>query len=99
MSMTKTQFDDIKKESKKLRQLWHQEVDSIFDKIESMNQSHREENLNALQAYHIKIKNLISKMIETVEQNEKLLKTNKISDLNKYKSKLELYRNFLKKWI
>ena len=97
MSMTKTQFDDIKKESKKLRQLWHQEVDSIFDKIESMNQSHREENLNALQAYHIKIKNLISKMIETVEQNEKLLKTNKISDVKKYKSKLELYRNFPEK--
>nr|XP_022311295.1 uncharacterized protein LOC111116587 [Crassostrea virginica] len=29
-------YDDIKTESEKLRKLWHQEVDSIFDKLDSM---------------------------------------------------------------
>ena len=93
MSKTKSQFDQIKTESEKLRKLWHQEVDNIFNKIDSMSQSHREENLNVLQEYHIKLKKVISEMNETVKQNEKLLKTNKISAVNKYKSKLQVYRD------
>nr|XP_022312384.1 tripartite motif-containing protein 2-like [Crassostrea virginica] len=93
MSKTKTQFDEIKTESEKLRKLWHQEVDNIFNKIDSMSQSNREENLNVLQEYHIKLKKVISEMNETVKQNEKLLKTNKISAVNKYKSKLQVYRD------
>nr|XP_022312160.1 uncharacterized protein LOC111117357 [Crassostrea virginica] len=93
MSKTKSQFDEIKTESEKLRKLWHQEVDNIFNKIDSMSQSHREENLNVLQEYHIKLKKVISEMNETVKQNEKLLKTNKISAVNKYKSKLQVYRD------
>ena len=36
MSVTKTRFDDIRKESEKLRKIWHQEMDTIFDKIDSM---------------------------------------------------------------
>nr|XP_022306312.1 tripartite motif-containing protein 2-like [Crassostrea virginica] len=93
MSKTKSQFDEIKTESEKLRKLWHQEVDSIFNKIDSMSQSHREENLNVLQEYHIKLKKVISEINETVKQNEKLFKTNKISAVNKYKSKLQVYRD------
>ena len=93
MSKTKSQFDQIKTESEKLRKLWHQEVDNIFNKIDSMSQSHREENLNVLQEYHIKLKKVISEMNETVKQNEKLLKTNKISAVNKYKSNLQVYRD------
>ena len=93
MSRTKTMYDDIKTESEKLRKLWHQEVDSIFDKLDSMSQSHREENINFLQEYHTKIRKLISCMYETVEQNEKLLKSKKWSEVSKYMSKLKEYQN------
>ena len=93
MSKTKSQFDQIKTESEKLRKLWHQEVDSIFDKIDSLSQSHREENLNNLQSYHTKIRKLISEMNETVKQNEKLLKSIKLSEVRNYQSKVKEYED------
>ncbi|XP_022312161.2 uncharacterized protein LOC111117358 [Crassostrea virginica] len=93
MSKTKSQFDQIKTESEKLRKLWHQEVDSIFDKIDSLSQSHREENLNVLQSYHTKIRKLISEMNETVKQNEKLLKSIKLSEVRNYQSKVKEYED------
>ena len=99
MSKTKTQFDEIKTESEKLRKLWHQEVDSIFDKIDSMSQSYRDENLNVLQAYYIKIKKLILEMNETVKQNENLLKSNQLSEVCEYKSKLMEWGYFPEKPI
>ncbi|XP_022304288.2 uncharacterized protein LOC111111540 [Crassostrea virginica] len=95
VSETHTQFVDLLNESKKLRQLWHQEVDNIFDKIDSISQSHRKENLNVLHTYHNKIKKLIFEMNKIVEQNEKLLKSKNFSEVNKYKSKLKEFRDFL----
>ena len=74
-----------KTESEKLRKFWHQEVDTIFDKIDSMGRSYSEGNL---------IKKLISEMMETVKQNEELLKTNNIYAVNKSKSKLQEYEDF-----
>ncbi|XP_078327997.1 uncharacterized protein LOC144623460 [Crassostrea virginica] len=91
---TKSKIDDIGKESKKLRKLWHQEVDTIFDKIDSLSKSLGEENLNALQGYHNKIRNLISEMYKIVKQNEKLSTSNSLSEVNKYQSKLNEYQDF-----
>lgn len=68
-------------------------MDSIFDKIDSMNQFLREENLNDLNSYRrIFFQKLISEMNEPVKENEKLLKSVRISEVNKYKSKLEDYQ-------
>ena len=92
MSKTKSKFDDIKIESKTLRKHWHQ-VDNIFDKIDSMSQSHRQKNLNILQTYHTKIRKLISEMNETVKQNEKLLKSIKLSEVRNYHSKVKEYED------
>ncbi|XP_078328800.1 uncharacterized protein LOC111116036 [Crassostrea virginica] len=80
--------------AKKIRTLWHQEVDKIFDKIDSLSQSLTEKNLNALQEYHNKIRDLISEMNTIVKQNEELFTSNKISDVNEYQSKLNEYQDF-----
>ena len=66
ISKTKSKIDDLGKESKKLRKLWHHEVDKIFDKIDILGQSITEKNLHALQEYHNKIRDLISEM-NTIE--------------------------------
>ena len=58
ISQTKSKLVFLREENKKLRKLWHQEVDNIFDKIDSMGQSLEEENLDALKAYHSKFRNL-----------------------------------------
>ncbi|XP_078330870.1 uncharacterized protein LOC144624775 [Crassostrea virginica] len=89
-----SKIDDLGKESKKLRQLWHQEVDNIFDKIDSLGQSLGEEHLNALQGYHNKIRKLISEMNETVKFNEKLIHSNNLFEVDKYQSKLNEYQDF-----
>ncbi|XP_078330152.1 uncharacterized protein LOC111116857 [Crassostrea virginica] len=94
ISITKSKIDDIGRESKKLRKLWHQEVDNIFDKIDSLSQSLGEENLNALQGYHNKIRNLISEMNKIVKQNEKLSTSKNLSEVNIYQSKLNEYQDF-----
>ena len=96
ISKTKSKFEDVGKEIKKLRKIWHQEVDKIFDKIESLSQSLTEKNLNALQEYHNTIRDLISEMNTLVKQNEKLFKSNKLLEVNKYKSKLNYYQYFSK---
>ncbi|XP_022303722.2 uncharacterized protein LOC111111184 [Crassostrea virginica] len=94
ISKTKSKTDDLGKESRKLRKLWHQEVDNIFDKIDSLSQSLTEKNLNALQEYHNKIRDIISEMNTIVKQNEQLFTSNKISDVNEYYSRLNEYQDF-----
>ncbi|XP_078330473.1 uncharacterized protein LOC144624512 [Crassostrea virginica] len=94
ISKTKSKIDDLGKKSRKLRKLWHEEVDNIFDKIDSLSQSLTEKNLNALQEYHNKIRDLISEMNTIVKQNEKLFNSNKLSEVNEYQSKLNKYQDF-----
>ena len=69
-------------------------MDNIFDENDSLSHSLGEENLNDLQGYHNKIKNLISQMIKTVKQNEKLSTSNSLIEVNKYQSKLNQYQDF-----
>ncbi|XP_078328825.1 uncharacterized protein LOC144623852 [Crassostrea virginica] len=94
ITKTKSKIDDLGKESRKLRKLWHQEVDNIFDNIDSLSQYLTEKNLNALQKYHNKIRDLISEMNTIVKQNEKLFNSNKLSEVNQYQSKLNEYQDF-----
>ena len=94
ISKSLSKFDDLGNESKTLRKLWHQEVDDIFDKIDCLNQSLTEENLNVLQEHHNKIRRLITEMNTNVKQNETLFNSNIFSELNEYKSKLKEYYDF-----
>ena len=91
MSQAKSRFDDLRNESRKLRQLWHKEVDKIFDKIDSLNQSRRDRNLNCLQTHQNKIRNQIFEMTSIIKQNNKILKSKKWSDVRSYLSQLEDY--------
>ncbi|XP_078330161.1 uncharacterized protein LOC111117609 [Crassostrea virginica] len=94
ISKNKSKINDLEKESKKLRKLWHQEVDNIFDKIDSLSQSLGEQKLNTLQGYHKKIRNLISEINKTVKLNEKLNNSNNLFEVDKYQSKLNEYQDF-----
>ncbi|XP_078328811.1 uncharacterized protein LOC111111257 [Crassostrea virginica] len=89
-------LDDLGKKTKQLRKLWHREVDKIFDKIDSLSQSHTKKKLNALQEYHNKIRDQISEMNTIVKQNETLFTSNNLSEVSKYQSKLNEYQCFPK---
>ena len=68
-------------------------MDNIFDKTDSMSQSYREENLTALQTYLTEIKKVINEMNVTVKQNDKILKSKKLSELRNYRSKVKEYQD------
>ncbi|XP_062614725.1 E3 ubiquitin-protein ligase TRIM71-like [Saccostrea cucullata] len=93
ISKSTAKFDELEKEAEKNRKLWHQEVDNIFNNLSSLIKSMRENNLTSLQSHQSKLKNLIPDMMQTVEQNKGILKTNRVSDVNNYKSKLTEYKN------
>ncbi|XP_062584840.1 uncharacterized protein LOC134246483 [Saccostrea cucullata] len=93
ISTSRAKFDKLEKEAEKHRKLWHQEVDNIFNKVSSLIKSMRENNNTPLQSHQSKLKNLIPDMMQIVEQNKEILKTNKVSDVNNYKSKLTEYRD------
>ena len=91
ISQAKSKFNDLRNESRKLRQLWHKEVDKIFDKIDSLNQSLKDRNLNCLQTHQNKIRNQSFEMNNIIKQNNKILKSNKWSEARSYLSQLEDY--------
>ncbi|XP_022308426.2 uncharacterized protein LOC111114428 [Crassostrea virginica] len=92
LSKAKIEFSDFEKENKTLRRLWHEEVDKIFNKVDSISQSTKNRNMKALQSNHVKIRKLIHEMNERVEENERTLKTNKLSKVDSYKSIVKKYR-------
>ena len=93
MSRAKSHFDDLGKECNSLRQSWHQAVDAIFDKIDFLSKTFKDQNLNILQAHQTEIQNVISDVNETLETNDRVLQSNKLSDINNYLSNLNKVAN------
>lgn len=82
-------------EKERQRKLWHQEVDKIFDTLDSLNNSLKQRNLESITSYQTRIKTIAQGMIQTVQQNKQILKSNKASDFADYTSKLIEYRDIL----
>ncbi|XP_061179115.1 tripartite motif-containing protein 2-like [Saccostrea echinata] len=86
-------YDQLEKETEKLRTRWNEEVDTIFNNVRTLIKSMRDNDMEAKRAYKAKCNNLISEMIQTVRQNKDILQTNRVSDVENYKSKLKEYRD------
>ncbi|XP_048773734.2 E3 ubiquitin-protein ligase TRIM71-like [Ostrea edulis] len=93
ISIIMAEFDELNKEKEKYRKFWHQEVDTIFNNLGSLMKSIKENLLAALTSHHSKIKYQIPNMTQTVQQNKEILKSNNVSAVTNYKSKLQEYRN------
>ncbi|XP_055999205.1 E3 ubiquitin-protein ligase TRIM71-like [Ostrea edulis] len=93
LSSIMAEFDELDKEKEKHRKSWHQEVDTIFNNLGSLMKSIKENLLAALNSHQSKMKNQIPDMTQTVKKNKKILKSNNVSAVTNYKSKLEEYRN------
>ncbi|XP_048740769.2 uncharacterized protein LOC125654771 [Ostrea edulis] len=93
LSIIMAEFDELDKEKENHRISWHQEVDTIFNHLGSLMKSIKENLLAALNSHQSKIKNQIPDMTQTVQQNKEILKSNNVSAVTNYKSKLQEYRN------
>ncbi|XP_048740752.2 E3 ubiquitin-protein ligase TRIM9-like [Ostrea edulis] len=93
LSYIMAEFDELQREEEKHRKFWHQEVDNIFNKFGSLMKSRKANLLAALNSHQSKLTNQIPNMTETVQQNKEILRSNNVSAVTNYKSKLEEYRN------
>lgn len=87
------ELTNTEQEKEKLRTIWHQEVDTIFDKLGILIQAMKKSCLENVTAYQTKIKNLIQDMTQSIQENKQFLKTSKPLDVFNYKSNLNEYRN------
>ncbi|XP_048735216.2 uncharacterized protein LOC125650735 [Ostrea edulis] len=93
LSITIGKLHELEKETGKNRKFWHQEVDTIFNKFDSMMKSIKENHLAGLKSHHSRLSKLIQEMTETVKKNKKILLSKTMSAVTSYKSKLHKYRN------
>lgn len=96
ISEKNAQFDDDGKDVEKHRQLWHQEVDNIFDKISSVSHEHETKNLELLEEHRKKIDSLISEMSSITSKSKDILASKKLSQINGYTNKSLNYENIPK---
>lgn len=85
-------FNSLESDAEKLRKSWQQEVDAIFNKFCSLIKSMRENHLTVLTSHQSLIENQIQEMTKTVQQNNKLHQSNKVSEVTKHQSKLNEYK-------
>jgi hypothetical protein len=81
-------FSDLMKKGKDKRKQWHQEVDDIFDHLDTLTQSLRDYQITALKSYQSQLRSQNSSMFQTIQENKEILKSNNVSDVNNYESKL-----------
>lgn len=85
-------FNSLESDAEKLRKSWQQEVDAIFNKFCSLIKSMRENHLTVLTSHQSLIENQIQEMTKTVQQNNKLHQSNKVSEVTEHQSKLNEYK-------
>jgi hypothetical protein len=93
ISKCTTHFSNVIKTSKEKRKQWHQEVDDIFDHLDVLTQSLRDNQITALKSYQSQLRSQNSSMIQNVQENKEILKSNNVSDVNRYYSKLSEFKN------
>lgn len=94
-SKTREEFAKLQNEIETKRKIWHKRVDIIFEKIGSLRQENRDKDFEVLRARQKIIRNQVSDMTKTVKQNEEVLKSKKLSQVNKFEYKLMEYRKII----
>ncbi|XP_056000075.1 uncharacterized protein LOC130048055 [Ostrea edulis] len=92
ISKSKAHYSDLEKQAKDKRKKWHLEVDNIFDTLESLIQSLKDQEITILKSCQSQLRSQNSSMTQTVQENKEILKSNKVFDVNHYKSKLTKFR-------
>ncbi|XP_061186777.1 tripartite motif-containing protein 2-like [Saccostrea echinata] len=95
ITLSMEKYIELEKETEKHRTIWHQEVDSIFNKLRSLIISMRDNHLAVLKSHQSKLRNMIPEILQTLQQNKEIMKSNKVSEVTNHKSKLTEYKNNL----
>lgn len=95
LTETTSKFNKIKEEKEVLRTRWHQEVDTIFDTLGSSISLMEENSLESIKTQQKTIKDARQDMVQAVQHNKLVLKTNRASDVIEHKSNLKGLNNII----
>lgn len=95
LTETTAKFNKMEEEKEVLRKRWHQEVDTIFDKLGSSISLMEENSLESIKTQQKTIKDTTQDMVQTVQHNKLVLKTNRASDVIEHKSNLNQFDNII----
>lgn len=95
LTETTAKFNKMEEEKEVLRKRWHQEVDTIFDKLGSSISLMEESSLESIKTQQKTIKDTTQGMVQTVQHNKLVLKTNRASDVIEHKSNLSQFNNII----
>lgn len=95
LTETKVKFNKMEEEKEVLRKRWHQEVDTIFDKLGSSISLMEESSLESIKTHQKTIEDTIQDMVQTVQHNKLVLKTKRASDVIEHKSNLNQFDNII----
>lgn len=95
LTETTAKFNKMEEEKEVLRKRWHQEVDRIFDKLGSSISLMEESSLESIKTQQKTIKDTTQGMVQTVQHNKLVLKTNRASDVIEHKSNLNQFSNII----
>ncbi|XP_062579927.1 uncharacterized protein LOC134241935 [Saccostrea cucullata] len=86
-------FKTMEREGENLRKSWHEEVDSIFDTLQSTISKMKDRRLTTLRSHQSRLQDSGTKLARITKENKKILKSNKVSDVTSYKSELKEFRD------
>ncbi|XP_062581659.1 E3 ubiquitin-protein ligase TRIM36-like [Saccostrea cucullata] len=86
-------FKTMEREGENLRKTWHEEVDNIFDTLQSTIRKMKDRRLAALRSHQSRLQDSETNLQCITKENKKILKSNKVSDVTSYKSELKDLRD------
>ncbi|XP_078341204.1 uncharacterized protein LOC111106380 [Crassostrea virginica] len=89
MLKVNAEFAKMKTNMERLRKLWHQEVDDIFDKANNLINSWKDIKISSLSTLQTQIKNKIPELKQALKNQTEVLKSNDASRIYDFKIKLE----------
>lgn len=78
------EFEKLELEIKRLRQVWHKEIDALFDKYGNLIHSMKETELKHQIINQDEISKLMEKLAQTVENHRNILKSNRANKVMEY---------------
>nr|XP_022297227.1 uncharacterized protein LOC111106729 isoform X1 [Crassostrea virginica] len=92
ISDVKSKFADLEQDVEMQRQLWHEEVDSMFDKLGFLMQYLKNKKFYALAKQQVDMLTMLSDMRDEVEESKQILHSCNLSTVSAYQLKFKEYR-------
>ncbi|XP_062586555.1 uncharacterized protein LOC134248158 isoform X2 [Saccostrea cucullata] len=92
ISKLEENFENLEIEGENLRKIWHEEIDIIFNTLQSTIRTMKDKRVRTLKSHQSLLQNSGSNLELIVKENKKILKSNKVTDITSHRSKLKEFR-------